>query len=149
MCNAIHRLTSPIQYVSRLAVSTWWPGVAGLYDAYNWMSSAYLWDFIPCLLNIRCIGMVQRVNMTGPRSEPCGTPICSGIVADVFESIWTQWVRSSKYVRNHDNAVSRTPYSSCNTCGGACYFDGYLDSVHIFSDSPLVVVYVHYVCQYN
>ena len=51
---------------------------------------------------------------TGPRTEPCATQLYSGIVADVFESIWTQWVRSSKYLLNHDNAVSRTPYSSCN-----------------------------------
>ena len=83
MCNAIHCLTSAIQSVSRLAVSTWSPGVAGLYDAYKWMSSAYLWYFMPCLLNIRCIGVVYKVNTTGPRTEPCGTPICSGIVADV------------------------------------------------------------------
>ena len=43
MCNAIHRLSSPTQSVSRLAVSTWSPGVAGLYDAYNWMLSTYLY----------------------------------------------------------------------------------------------------------
>ena len=53
--------------------------------------------------------------MTGPRTEPCGTPLCSGIVAEVFESIWTQWVRSSKYVRNHDNAVLRT-HTVCRVC---------------------------------
>ena len=30
-------------------------------------------------------------------------------------SLECPWVRSSKYVGNHDNAVSRIPYSSCNT----------------------------------
>ena len=29
------------------------------------------------------------------------------------------------------------------TCGGDCYFDGYLDSVCLLDDSALVVVYVH------
>ena len=29
------------------------------------------------------------------------------------------------------------------TCGGDCYFDGYLDSVCSLGDSALVVVYVH------
>ena len=32
------------------------------------------------------------------------------------------------------------------TCGGDCYFDGYLDSVCSFGDSALVVVYVQYLC---
>ena len=34
MRSATHRLNSQIEYMSRLAVSTWSPGVAGLYDAY-------------------------------------------------------------------------------------------------------------------
>ena len=114
MRSAFHCMTSPIQSVNRLAVSKWSPGVAGLYDAYSFMSSEYL-CFMPCLLNIRCIGVVYIVNITGPRTEACVTPFCSGIVADVFESILTQCVRSPKYIRNHDNTISSTTYSSCNS----------------------------------
>jgi len=47
------------------------------------------------------------------------------------------------------NRVKATMVFGGCTCGGACFFDGYLDSVSSFGDSALLVVYVHYLCVIN
>ena len=37
-------------------------------------SSAYLWYLIPWRLQIRCSGVVSNINITGPSTDPWGTP---------------------------------------------------------------------------
>ena len=53
-------------------------------DAYYSLSSAYLWYFSPCFLNIRCIRVVYSMDITGRRTEFCGTPLCSRVIGDVI-----------------------------------------------------------------
>ena len=54
----------------------------GLKARYSWVSSAYRWTFIPCRRAISPSGAVWQINMSGPRTEPCGTPNTTGRSAD-------------------------------------------------------------------
>ena len=71
MRNAIYRLSSSIQHVSRVALSTWSPGVAGLYDAYLIDSRRHIDDILwyVFLISAALGGGVYIVNITGPKDR--------------------------------------------------------------------------------
>ena len=81
-------------------------------DMYTWVSSAYKW-WSKLLLWIRELsGVVYRVNGSGPRTEPWGTPQNKGTDIEICFLIFIDWNLFIKNERIQVSAVPDMPYQS-------------------------------------
>ena len=76
---------------------------------YNWQSSAYMWNCIPCLLIMSPKGSMSIVNRIGPSTDPWGTPHTYDVGFDWVPLIRTDCDLSDKYDLNLFKAVPQIP----------------------------------------
>ena len=80
-----------------------------LNETYSWESSANVWKSSWWCLIICPMGPVYRINKTGPRTEPCGTPWSSSDGWDLVRPKQTDCVLEVRYDANHWWAMPITP----------------------------------------
>ena len=114
----IHSLISLIHLSRPCMHASLDPFLLGLKVKYSWVSSAYRWWDIWCLLQILPRGTVYRANKIGPRTLPCGTPQVMVIGSDVTprsvprSPIATCWVLPVRKEVIHLRAVPFIPKTS-------------------------------------
>ena len=64
-----------------------------------------------CFLMILPNGLQYTLKRVGPKTDPCGTPYLTGLQQERELFTFTEVVRSTRYDRNHPNALSLTPMS--------------------------------------
>ena len=76
---------------------------------YNWQSSAYMWNCIPCLLIMSPKSSMYIVNTIGPSTDPWGTPHTNDVGFDWVPLIRTDCDLPDKYDLNQFKAVPQIP----------------------------------------
>ena len=53
--------------------------------------------------------LMNRRNKRGPRTDPCGTPLEMGRLADILEQYFTTCLQSDRYDLNQETEFSLNP----------------------------------------
>ena len=90
--------------------------LSGGADICNCRSSASEWCMIECESMMADKGLIYKVKSIEPRTEPWGTPVCTGAKVEQWLDKETLCVRSIRWHRNHWRTVSVNPKSVWRRC---------------------------------